>query len=169
MPWEERTSGADAEKALIPTPETCEARHRTQGSTIQVRKTCVQLGFDESHAHVSLAATGSYRRHEGLRWLPQNWSQNGSGDLGVAKTRPRLWDGILRRLSHTSLVLGPGGTAAPGSLDLPHGFRSPPMGDVFGLGAWAPGPAEAIANLARVGRCTHMPNVPYAGGESFGQ
>jgi hypothetical protein len=157
---EEHTSGADAEKALIPTPETCQTCHPTQVEQFKSGK--------HAFSWASMKAMPTFH------WQPMALTEGMKGCGGCHKIGLKT-EAEIRELQKQGRGFG---MASCDACHTRHLFSvqearqpqaSPPMGDVFSLEAWSPRPAEAIANLARVGRCTHLPNLSYARGESFGQ
>ena len=72
--------------------------------------------------------------------------------------RPRL----LRRLPHAARLLGRGSAPAAGLPDLPHGLRPPAVGDVLGLQARCPLPAEAERHLPETTAAPDVPDLPHA-------
>ena len=135
---------------------------RQPGEAVQGRQARQGLGFHEGHAHLSHAAHGDDGRHERMRGLPQDRDQDRGGRQGTEKAEGGPVRGcLLRFLPHPPHLLQKGGPAAAGLPDLPHGHRSPPVGDVLLLQARGALPAEAKRRAARECRGAYLPELPH--------
>jgi len=151
------TSAADVDKALIPTPQTCETCHETQVKQFSAGK----------HA----MAWASYLAMPTTHELPMELREGMKGCGGCHKVglkseeQMRFRYRVVRRLSHPACLFGRGGAPAASLSDMPHGVRSSPMGDVFLFETRRPRSFETNRHYSRIGRRPDLPDMPHAGGK----